>query len=71
MSVPRYARDRRTVEHYRRRVAAELARRFDVLAWFGLQTGQWWAMVDGRCFVQAVDPERLGEQIMSARRPRS
>ncbi|WP_170180752.1 hypothetical protein [Actinomadura pelletieri] len=44
-----------------------MARRFGALAWFGVYTGLWWAMVDGRCLVQATDPEKLGEQIMSAR----
>lgn len=69
MSVPRYARGG-DVQQTRVSTARELHRRFGALAWFGAYTGMWWALVDGWRLVEAQDPERLGEQIMSARNRR-
>ncbi|MFI0366659.1 hypothetical protein ACH35V_02200 [Actinomadura sp. 1N219] len=70
MSAPRYVRDLRTDEQIRAAAAAEMQRRFGVLAWFGGFTGLYWALVDKRQLVAATTPQALGEQIKSARQPR-
>ncbi|RKS72163.1 hypothetical protein BZB76_4980 [Actinomadura pelletieri DSM 43383] len=53
-------------------VVRALERRYTVSAWHGPYTGRWWAMVDGRCLVEADTPGQLGEriQIVRSRWPR-
>ncbi|WP_147339500.1 hypothetical protein [Actinomadura spongiicola] len=48
-------------------VVRALEYRYGVCAWHGPYTGRWWAMVDGRCLVEADTPGQLGERIVSAR----
>ncbi|TDD76213.1 hypothetical protein [Actinomadura rubrisoli] len=48
--------------------ARELERRYGVVAWWGIFTCAWWALVDRTWLVEAPTPARLGEQILAARR---
>ncbi|TYB44201.1 hypothetical protein [Actinomadura chibensis] len=36
--------------------------------WFGYFTQEWWALVDRERLVEGENPERLGAEIMAARR---
>lgn len=45
----------------------ELEHRYDVTAWFGIFTHQWWALVDRHALVWGPDPYTLGRAIDTAR----
>ena len=48
--------------------ARRIQDRYGATVWFGYFTREWWALVDQARLVEADNPDRLGEEIMAARR---